>query len=62
MILAVASGARQRSSKQLPGNNGSPWFITGAPDSRWNDENLEQIKRVPGAEFEAVESGPVLRG
>jgi hypothetical protein len=36
--------------------------ITGAPDSRWNDENLEQIKRVPGAEFEAVESGPILRG
>ncbi len=43
-------------------DNGSPWFITGAPDPRWNDENLEQIKRVPGSEFEAVESGEILHG
>jgi hypothetical protein len=43
-------------------DNGSPWFITGAPNPHWNDENLEQIKRVPGSEFEAVESGPILRG
>jgi hypothetical protein len=43
-------------------DNGSPWFITGAPNPGWNDENLEQIKRVPGSEFEAVESGPILRG
>jgi hypothetical protein len=41
-------------------DNGSPWFITGAPDPRWNDENLEEIKQVPGSEFEAVESGPIL--
>jgi hypothetical protein len=41
-------------------DNGSPWYITGAPDSHWNDENLEQIKRVPGSEFEAVESGAIL--
>jgi hypothetical protein len=43
-------------------DNGSPWFITGAPNPGWNDENLEQIKRVPGSEFEAVESGPIVRG
>ena len=43
-------------------DNGSPWFITGAPNSGWNDENLEEIKRVPGSEFEAVESGPILHG
>jgi len=43
-------------------DNGSPWFITGAPNAHWNDENLEQLKQVPGAEFEAVESGPILHG
>jgi hypothetical protein len=43
-------------------DNGSPWFITGAPNPGWNDENLEEIKRVPGSEFEAVESGPILHG
>ena len=40
-------------------DNGSSWYITGAPDPRWNDEDLEQIKRVPGAAFEAVATGPV---
>jgi hypothetical protein len=43
-------------------DNGSSWFITGAPDPRWNDEDLEQLKRVPGSEFEAVESGPIVHG
>jgi hypothetical protein len=40
-------------------DNGSSWYITGAPDPRWSDEDLEQIKRVPGSAFEAVESGPI---
>jgi hypothetical protein len=40
-------------------DNGSPWYITGAPDPRWNDADLEQIKRVPGSAFEAVYSGPI---
>jgi hypothetical protein len=41
-------------------DNGSPWYITGAPDPRWNDEDLDQLKTVPGAAFEAVRSGPIL--
>jgi hypothetical protein len=41
-------------------DNGSPWYITGAPNPHWNDENLEEIKRVPGSEFEAVETGAIL--
>jgi hypothetical protein len=43
-------------------DNGSPWFITGAPSPHWNDEDLEQIKQVPGSEFEAVDSGAILHG
>ena len=35
-------------------DNGSPWYITGAPDPRWNDEDLDQLKQVPGSAFEAV--------
>jgi hypothetical protein len=41
-------------------DNGSSWYITGAPDPRWDDENLEEIKQVPGSAFEAVDSGPIL--
>jgi hypothetical protein len=40
-------------------DNGSSWFITGAPDPRWNDEDLNQLKTVPGSAFEAVRSGPI---
>jgi hypothetical protein len=35
-------------------DNGSPWFISGAADDRWDDADLEQIKRVPGSAFEAI--------
>ena len=39
-------------------DNGSPWFITGAPDPRWNDDELHTLNRVKGSDFEAVdESG-----
>ncbi len=41
-------------------DNGSSWYITGAPAPRWNDDDLEQIKRVPGSAFEAVDTGPIL--
>jgi hypothetical protein len=42
-------------------DNGSSWYITGAPDPRWRDEDLDQLKRVPGSAFEAVRTGPILR-
>jgi hypothetical protein len=43
-------------------DNGSSWYLTGAPDPRWNDADLEQLKRVPGAAFEAVRTGAIRRG
>jgi hypothetical protein len=43
-------------------DNGSSWYITGAPDRRWKDEDLDQIKRVPGSAFEVVRSGPIHAG
>jgi hypothetical protein len=41
-------------------DNGSSWYITGAPDPRWNDEDLNQLKSVPGSAFQAVRTGPIL--
>jgi hypothetical protein len=43
-------------------DNGSSWFITGAADGRWNDEDLNQLKTVPGSAFEAVRTGRVRHG
>ncbi len=42
-------------------DNGSNWFITGSADSRWNVDDLEQLKRVPGSAFEALETGQLRR-
>ena len=42
-------------------DNGSSWYITGAADPRWNDDDLNQLKSVPGTAFEAVYTGPVHR-
>ncbi len=42
-------------------DNGSSWYITGAPSPRWRNEDLDQLKSVPGSEFEAVRAGPILR-
>jgi hypothetical protein len=36
-------------------DNGSPWFITGAPDSHWNDADLHALTNVKGKDFEAVD-------
>jgi hypothetical protein len=47
-------------NQDISHDNGSSWYITGAPDPRWNNNDLEQIKRVPGSAFEAVQTGPIL--
>jgi hypothetical protein len=43
-------------------DNGSSWYITGAPDRRWNDDDLHALSAVPGSAFEAVRTGPLTRG
>ena len=41
-------------------DNGSSWYITGAPDSRWDDTDLDQLKTVPGSAFEVDQTGTIL--
>ncbi|HEY5955240.1 MAG TPA: hypothetical protein VIV60_01755 [Polyangiaceae bacterium] len=41
-------------------DNGSNWYVSGAPDPRWNDEHLNDFKTIPGSAFEVVDSGPIL--
>jgi hypothetical protein len=42
-------------------DNGSSWYLSGAPDSRWNDGNLADLGQIPGSAFEVVESGAILQ-
>src|SRR5262245_29137947 len=41
-------------------DNGSAWFISGKPDSRWNNDNLRTFSQLLGSNFEAVDA-TVLR-
>jgi hypothetical protein len=43
-------------------DNGSNWYFSGSSDRRWDDENLDQLKRIPGSAFEVVKSAaPIHR-
>jgi hypothetical protein len=35
-------------------DNGSNWFISGAPDPRWDDDDLNTLKNIKGSNFEVV--------
>ncbi len=41
-------------------DNGSDWYISGAPDPRWDDEDLGTLKRVKVNDFEVLAMGPVV--
>ena len=41
-------------------DNGSDWFVSGAPDKRWDDEVLGTLKRVKGKDFEVVRIGIIV--
>jgi hypothetical protein len=36
-------------------DNGGPWFISGETDPRWNDDDLHNLNKVKGSDFEAVD-------
>jgi hypothetical protein len=40
-------------------DNGGNWFLSGAPDSRWNDAQIDTLKRVQGSDFEVVRLGKI---
>ena len=41
-------------------DNGSDWYVNGAPDPRWNDDALNTLKRVTGSAFEVVKMGEII--
>ena len=43
-------------------DNGSNWFISGAPDPRWDDDELGTLRRVLGRDFEVVHMDGLVEG
>lgn len=46
----------------LLADNGGNWFLSGAPDPRWPERDLETLKRVRGRDFEVVQIGHIVTG
>jgi hypothetical protein len=41
-------------------DNGSNWYISGAPDARWDDDEMHQLGQITGDDFEVVQMGTVI--
>ena len=41
-------------------DNGSNWYISGAPDARWDDDDLRSLRQVTGNDFEVVRMGTIV--
>lgn len=42
-------------------DNGSNWYVSGAPDSRWSDDDLHTLGSVRGRDFEVVYTGELVK-
>lgn len=41
-------------------DNGSAWYLSGAPDERWDNDALRDLKQITGADFEAVDASSMV--
>jgi len=41
-------------------DNGSSWYLSGAPDPRWSDDELHQLGQLHGSDFEAVDQSALM--
>ena len=41
-------------------DNGSNWYVSGAPDERWDNDLLHRLDALTGDDFEAVDTSVLL--
>lgn len=40
-------------------DNGSAWYMSGVPDERWDNDQLQTLGRVKGSDFQVVDASPM---
>jgi hypothetical protein len=45
----------------LLADNGSSWFVSGAPNPGWDNDDLHTLQQVPGSAFEVVDTASLPR-
>ncbi len=41
-------------------DNGSAWYVSGAPDDRWDNNQLHELGQLQGTDFEAVDESSLM--
>lgn len=41
-------------------DNGSPWFLSGTPDPRWDNDDLRTLRTLHGSDFEALDPSSLI--
>jgi hypothetical protein len=41
-------------------DNGSAWYLSGVPDERWDNDALRSLRRLTGADFEAIDASSLM--
>jgi len=41
-------------------DNGSSWYMSGAPDERWDNDDLRTLSLIKGTDLVAVDTGPLM--
>jgi hypothetical protein len=60
---ATATSPPRRSASAPVADNGSNWFVSGAPDDRWdNDALVGELRQVQGQHFEVVRMTGLVAG
>ena len=55
---AIAVGMKEYGL--IVADNGSNWYISGTSDRRWDDEELDALKAIPGSAFEVIRSAAAV--
>ena len=41
-------------------DNGSAWYLSGAPDERWDNDDLRTLASIKGTDLVAVDTAPLM--
>ena len=58
MVQVILRGLKKYG--MILADNGSSWYIGGAPDDRWDNDALHQIAQLHGSDFEAVDESSLM--
>jgi hypothetical protein len=53
-------GRRAQGHRSIAVDLGRPWFLSGSPHAKWNNDGLRELRRVKGSDFEAVDVSSLM--